>query len=59
MKIMINRAGCVGHARCATVAPELFTLDDEGYIATASIDVPVGLEVVGRRGAKLAPNASS
>jgi ferredoxin len=32
MKIRIDKAGCVGNARCAAVAPELFLLDDNGYI---------------------------
>jgi ferredoxin len=34
----------MGNARCAAVAPLLFELDENGYVATASIDVPEGLE---------------
>ena len=55
MKIRINKAMCVGNARCAAVAPELFPLDDEGYIAVEEIDVPAGMEELARRGAKACP----
>jgi ferredoxin len=55
MKIRINKAGCVGHARCAAVAPDVFPLDDDGYIAVEEIDVPEGLEALARRGARACP----
>lgn len=55
MKIVINRAGCVGHARCQAVAPELYPLDDVGYIDTDGFDVPAGQEAAARNGAKACP----
>ncbi|MGB8365252.1 MAG: ferredoxin [Rhizomicrobium sp.] len=55
MKIRINKAACVGHARCAAVAPEIFQLDDDGYIAQEEIDVPPGKEDIARRGARACP----
>lgn len=55
MKIRIDKAGCVGHARCAAVAPEIFPLDDDGYIAVEEIDVPEGQEALARRGARACP----
>lgn len=55
MKIRINKAACVGHARCAAIAPELFTLNDDGYIAVTEIDVPPGQEALARRGARACP----
>ncbi len=55
MKIRINKAGCVGNARCAAVAPELFPLDDDGYIAVSEVDVPPGQEALARRGARACP----
>ena len=55
MKIRIDKPKCVGHARCAAVSPELFLLDDEGYIAVAEIDVPPGMEELARRGARACP----
>jgi ferredoxin len=55
MKIRINKAGCVGNARCAAIAPELFPLDEEGYIAVSEIDVPSGQEALARRAARACP----
>jgi ferredoxin len=55
MKIRIDKAGCVGNARCAAVAPELFPLDENGYIQVAEIEVPPGMEEDARRGAAACP----
>jgi ferredoxin len=55
MKIRIDKAGCAGNARCAAVAPELFPLDDNGYIQVEEIDVPPGKEELARRGALACP----
>jgi ferredoxin len=38
-RVVIDRANCQGHARCWKVAPELYQLDDEGYIATDGFSV--------------------
>ncbi len=55
MRIRINKAACVGNARCAAVAPELFPLEDDGYIAVEEIEVPPGLEEKARLGARACP----
>jgi ferredoxin len=55
MKIRIDKAACVGNARCAAVAPELYPLDENGYIAVSEIDVPAGKEALARRGARACP----
>lgn len=55
MKIRIERAQCVGNARCHAVAEELYPLDDEGYIATEGFDVAEGDEKRARNGAKSCP----
>lgn len=55
MKIRIEKTSCVGNARCAAVAPELFPLDENGYIAVAEIQVPAGQEELARRGAAACP----
>lgn len=55
MKLRIDKASCVGNARCAAVSPELFPLNDEGYIAVSEIDVPPGMETLARRGARACP----
>jgi ferredoxin len=55
MKIRIDKAACVGNARCAAVAEDLFPLDENGYIAVSEIDVPDGKEELARRGARACP----
>lgn len=55
MKIIAIRAKCAGHARCAAVADELFELDENGYIAFDSKEVPAGMEQLARRGTRACP----
>ena len=55
MKIRIDKAACVGNARCAAISPELFPLDESGYIAVELVDVPLGMEALARRGARACP----
>jgi len=55
MKIRINRAACVGNARCAAVSEQLFPLDEDGYISVEEVDVPAGMEELARRGARACP----
>jgi ferredoxin len=33
IRVVVER--CMGHARCAAVAPDVYVLDDEGYNRTA------------------------
>lgn len=55
MRIRIDKAHCVGNARCAAIAGHLYPLDDEGYVATAGFEVPPGEELMAKRGAKACP----
>jgi ferredoxin len=55
MKIRIDKAACAGNARCAAVAPQLFPLDENGYIQVEEIEVPPGQEQLARRGARACP----
>lgn len=55
MKIKVDHAKCSGHARCWALAPEVFTLDDSGYILPGDIDVPPDKEQLARRGARACP----
>ena len=52
---MVKRSLCSGHARCASVAPELFRLDDDGYIDMDDFEVPPGQEEPARKGARACP----
>jgi ferredoxin len=55
VRIVIDKANCVGHARCAAIAPDLFALDAEGYIATEKFEVPEGQEALAKRAARACP----
>ncbi|MEO8646209.1 MAG: ferredoxin [Pseudomonas sp.] len=55
MKVLINQSGCVGHARCNNVAPTLYPLGDNGYIASGGFSVPIGEEGLAKRGARACP----
>ncbi len=55
MRVEIDVAKCQGHARCAAIAPEVFELDDGGYLATRSHDVSPELQEDARKGAQVCP----
>jgi len=55
MRFRVKENACVGHARCATVAPEVYVLDDDGYLRMQPTVVPAGLEQSALRGARACP----
>jgi ferredoxin len=55
MKIVVNTALCSGHARCAAVAPDVFTLNEDGYIGFEEREVPAGMEAKAQRGVRACP----
>jgi ferredoxin len=55
MKIKANTNRCSGHARCAAVAPEIFNLDDDGYIGFTEKDITAGELALARRGVRACP----
>ena len=55
MKIRIERAACVGNARCAAIAADLYPLDDDGYIDSDGFEVAEGTEKLARNGARACP----
>jgi ferredoxin len=57
MKIAVRIDRCCGHARCAAVAPEIFILNDAGYLDTPLIEVPEGQEQLALKGKRACPEA--
>jgi ferredoxin len=55
MKVKVDIENCVGHARCAAVAPDVFVLDDDGFNVTPEQEVDPSLEEQARRGARACP----
>ncbi|MBM2715720.1 ferredoxin [Mesorhizobium caraganae] len=55
MRIIVHKAKCQGHARCSAQAPDVFKLDDEGYILPGDIEVAQGEQLLASRGARSCP----
>lgn len=55
MRISVKPNTCQGHARCHALAPEIFQLDDSGYILPGDIQVPPGQEQIALRGVRACP----
>lgn len=55
MKISIDTTKCSGHARCAAAAPDVFELDDSGYVLPFNGEVPSHAEEAARDGALACP----
>ena len=60
MKYTVDLALCAGHGQCAATAPDVHTLDDEGFHSHAgqSIDVPAGQEAQALAGARACPESA-
>lgn len=55
LKINVDTKLCSGHARCAVVAPLLYTLDENGYCVADGKRVAPEDEALARRGARACP----
>ena len=60
MKLIIDAAMCTGHGRCYTLAPDLLSYDDEGFVSErgAPVDVPAGQEDAAREAAMSCPEGA-
>jgi ferredoxin len=55
VRILVEKGRCQGHAQCAALAPDLFVLDDLGYLALADVEVAEEKDAAARRGARACP----
>jgi ferredoxin len=55
MKVHVDRQLCTGHARCNSIDPDIFVLDDVGYSALDTAEVPPGLEDHARQAVENCP----
>ena len=60
MKLTIDAEMCTGHGRCYTLAPQLLSDDDEGFVTQRgqTIDVPPGQEDAARDAALSCPEGA-
>lgn len=55
MRIKVDASKCQGHARCWSFAPNVFELNDEGYLDPGDIEVPAGEEANAQRAVRACP----
>lgn len=55
MKVQVDPETCVGHGRCYTLAPELFSADDAGHSVVRQASVPPEAEQQARTAAASCP----
>lgn len=60
MRIDVIRDRCEGHGLCEERAPQVYTVDDEGFVVYAfeGRDVPPSDEAVAAAGARVCPVAA-
>jgi ferredoxin len=59
MRIVVDHDLCSGEGRCAAVAPDVYVLDDNAFLAVTELDVPGHLEDAARAGPATAPSGRS
>jgi ferredoxin len=60
MKIRVDEELCTGHGRCYTLAPELLSYDDEGYVTIrgTAMEVPAEQESQAKEAAASCPEGA-
>lgn len=55
LKVVINKPACCGYGVCAEICPEVYKLDENGFVYVESAIVPKELEEKAREGADACP----
>jgi ferredoxin len=55
VRLRIASERCLGHQRCASVAPQVYRLNADGFIATVDGVADAALAPLARRGARACP----
>ena len=60
IRLTVSDELCTGHGRCYTVAPDLLSYDDEGFVTIKgqTIDVPEGQEAAAREAEMACPEGA-
>jgi ferredoxin len=60
VKYIVDSALCAAHGLCAETAPDVFSLDEDGFNTSAgvAVEVPEHLEDAARRGASACPESA-
>lgn len=55
MRVVVPEGLCQGHGQCTMAAPDIYILDDDGYVEADGSEVPPGEEARAERGASACP----
>lgn len=55
MRVQVDKAKCQGHAMCNAVAPSVYPIDDDGYVAIDAADVDEADRHLAELGAETCP----
>ena len=60
IKLTVDAELCTGHGRCYTVAPDLLTYDEEGFVTVRgqTIEIPAGQEAAARDAEMACPESA-
>jgi ferredoxin len=58
MRIAIDQNRCEGHGQCAVSAPDIYALDDDGYVQVLVAELPEQLIERAKAGARSCPMAA-
>ena len=58
LRIVVDKQACCGYGVCAEICPEVYKLDDNGFVFLNDPLVPAGLEDKAREGAEACPQSA-
>ena len=58
LKIVVDKPACCGYGVCAEICPEVYKLDENGFVFLDDPLVPAGLEERAREGAEACPQSA-
>jgi ferredoxin len=58
LKAIADRGACCGYGLCAEICPQVFKLDNNGFVTIAVEIIPADLEAQAREGAAACPQSA-
>lgn len=58
LRARAERGACCGYGLCTEICPQVFKLDDNGFVVLAVAVIPVELETQAREGAAACPQSA-
>jgi ferredoxin len=58
LRVVVDKPACCGYGVCAEICPEVYKLDENGFVFLNDPLVPAGLEDKAREGAEACPQSA-